>query len=68
MMVLARLEKEKTDIVITINVPHVSGEYIAEDVDLPAQRLGPLMDQAALMRKKVLETFEVKDYGLFVEE
>ncbi|TDZ35146.1 putative ran guanine nucleotide release factor [Colletotrichum sidae] len=33
-LTLLRLEKESTDILITINVPHIKGEYDEEDVDL----------------------------------
>jgi len=33
-LTLIRLEKESTDVLITINVPHIRGEYSEEDVDL----------------------------------
>lgn len=63
-----RLEKEKTDIVIAVNVPHVPGEYQPEEVDLPAQKLSPLLEAANAARQKILETFDVKDWSLFVNE
>ncbi|KAF2758262.1 Mog1p/PsbP-like protein [Pseudovirgaria hyperparasitica] len=68
LLILVRLPQKKTDIVVTINVPHVPGEYVKEDVDLQAQRLGPLMETAMEMRGKVLESFEIREWGLFGEE
>lgn len=68
LLVLVRLIEQKTDIVITVNVPHVPGEYLKEDVDFAAARQGPLMDAAASIKQHILQTFEIKDYGLFVTE
>ena len=68
MMLLLRLKEQKTDVVITVNVPHVPGEYQPEDIDLPAQKLGPLLTNAGTIRQKIFETFEIKDFGLFVNE
>jgi hypothetical protein len=67
-LLLVRLEAQKTDIVVSINVPHVPGEYQKEDIDLPAQKLGPHLEAATVIRQRVLETFEVKDWTLFVNE
>jgi hypothetical protein len=64
--VLVRLAEQKTDIVITVNVPHVLGEYVNEAVDLATAKLGPLMDGAVKVQEKILETLEIKDWGLFV--
>ncbi|KAF2100050.1 Mog1p/PsbP-like protein [Rhizodiscina lignyota] len=68
LLTLVRLAKEKTDIVIAVNVPHVPGEYRPEDVDLPAQKLSPHLEAATAARQKILETFEIKDWSLFVNE
>ncbi|EKG10665.1 Ran-interacting Mog1 protein [Macrophomina phaseolina MS6] len=68
LLVLVRLAEQKTDIVITVNVPHVPGEYAKEEVDFAAAKQGPLMTAAACIRQKILETFQIKDYGLFVTE
>jgi hypothetical protein len=67
-LLLVRLEKQKTDIVISINVPHVPGEYRKADVDLPAQKFGPHLEAATAIRQRLLETFEIKDWTLFVNE
>ncbi|KAF2143878.1 uncharacterized protein K452DRAFT_285917 [Aplosporella prunicola CBS 121167] len=68
LLILLRLEQKKTDIVITINVPHVPGEYPKDEVDFAAAKQGPLMEHAITIRQKILETFEVKDWSLFVDE
>ncbi|GME35826.1 DNA ligase ATP-dependent [Neofusicoccum parvum] len=68
LLVLVRLAEQKTDIVITVNVPHVPGEYAKDEVDFAAARQGPLMDTAAAIRQQILQTFEIKDFGLFGTE
>jgi len=65
LLTLVRLPAQATDIVVTINVPHVPGEYDPEGVDLPAQKLGPLVEEAVAIRQRILESFEVKDWSLF---
>ncbi|OJD38093.1 ran-interacting mog1 protein [Diplodia corticola] len=68
LLVLIRLVEQKTDIIITVNVPHVPGEYPKEEVDFAAAKQGPLVDAAATIKQRILETFEIKDFGLFVSE
>ena len=68
MLTLIRLVAQKTDILVTINVPHVIGQYENGSVDLEHGKMGPLLEQAAKWRERVLESFEVKDWGLFGEE
>ena len=60
--------KKKTDFLVQINVPHIGGKYNKDEVDLPAQKGGPLLDTAEALRKKILESFEIKDWDLFVED
>lgn len=67
LMLLIRLEKQTTDIVTTVNVPHVPGEYEKEGVELEKGRMGRLMEDAVEVKKKIVETFEVRDWGLFGE-
>jgi len=64
---LIRLEKECTDILITINVPHIRGEYSEEDVDLQLGKQGRLISDAVEFAAKIWETFKIKDWGLFNE-
>jgi hypothetical protein len=67
-MTLIRLADKKTDIVISVNVPHVPEEYDPAEVDPTAGKLGPLLEAANQIRQKILETFEIKNFGLFVQE
>lgn len=64
-LTLIRLLSVKTDIVITINVPHVRGEYNEADIDLEAKNLGPQIREAVEIRDEILRTFEIKDWRLF---
>ncbi|KAG5985310.1 hypothetical protein E4U55_006790 [Claviceps digitariae] len=64
-MTLLRVEKYKTDILITINVPHIKGEYDEEDVDLELGKQGKLIGDAVEYSARIWETFKVKDWGLF---
>ncbi|KAI2635572.1 Mog1p/PsbP-like protein [Hypomontagnella submonticulosa] len=66
-LTLVRLEREKTDLLITINVPHIRGEYDEEDVDLELGKQGKLIGDAVDYAAKIWETFKVKDWGLFNE-
>jgi hypothetical protein len=64
---LIRLEREQTDVLITINVPHVKGEYSEEDVDLELGKQGRLIGDAVEFAARIWETFRIKDWGLFMD-
>ncbi|CAJ2508841.1 Uu.00g138670.m01.CDS01 [Anthostomella pinea] len=64
-LTLVRLEREETDILITINVPHIRGEYDEDDVDLQLGKQGKLIGDAVDYAARIWETFKVKDWGLF---
>ncbi|KAI1136332.1 Mog1p/PsbP-like protein [Hypoxylon sp. FL0543] len=66
-LTLVRLEREKTDLLITINVPHIKGEYDEDEVDLQLGKQGQLIGDAVDYASKIWETFKVKDWGLFNE-
>ncbi|KAF2814253.1 Mog1p/PsbP-like protein [Mytilinidion resinicola] len=66
LLTLVRLAEQKTDITIAINVPHVAEEYALGSVDLENGKPGVMLEAAAMVREKVLASFEVKDWGLFV--
>jgi len=61
-LLLLRLEEQGTDVLISINIPHYPGEY--EKASSEGEQT-PLMKDCAVVKDKVLETFEVKDWGLF---
>ncbi|KAK3942082.1 hypothetical protein QBC46DRAFT_457878 [Diplogelasinospora grovesii] len=64
-LTLLRLEKESTDILITINVPHIKGEYDEDEVDLALGKQGELIGDAVEYAAKIWESFKVKDWNLF---
>lgn len=66
-LTLIRLEKESTDILITINVPHIKGEYDEEDVDLELGKQGKLIGNAVEYAARIWDSFKVKDWKLFNE-
>lgn len=66
-LTLLRLEKMSTDILITINVPHIKGEYDEEEVDLALGKQGELIGDAVEYAAKIWETFKIKDWKLFNE-
>lgn len=65
-LTLLRLERDSTDILVTINVPHIKGEYNEEDVDLELGKQGKLIGDAVEYAARIWESFKIKDYGLFV--
>lgn len=60
-LLLLRLKEQGTDIMITINAPHYPGEYEKAE---PGEKTA-LMKEGDEVAKKVLETFDIKDWGLF---
>ena len=65
---MIRLEEQKTDILIVINVPHIPGQFDSAEVDPEKGKHGKLLEAAMQYRGKVMETFEIRDWGLFVQE
>lgn len=68
LMVLVRLERVKSDVVICVNVPHMRGEYDESEIDLPSQKVGRLVEEGEEIRKRILESLEVTDWNVFGEE
>jgi len=66
-LTLLRLEKESTDVLITINVPHIKGEYDEDEVDLELGKQGQLIGDAVEYAARIWGSFQVKDWNLFNE-
>ncbi|KAL2117553.1 hypothetical protein VTJ04DRAFT_7213 [Mycothermus thermophilus] len=64
-LTLVRFENEKSDMLITINVPHIKGEYDEDEIDLELGKQGKLIGDAVDYAARIWETFEVKRWGLF---
>lgn len=65
---MVRLERQKTDLLIAVNVPHARGEYDENDVDFGALKSGPLLAAAKRHEERILQTLKVEDWSLFVQE
>jgi hypothetical protein len=65
---MIRLESQKTDILVAINVPHIAGQYDPSQVDPEKGKQGRLLEAAIEYRRKVMETFEINDWDLFVQD
>ncbi len=50
---------------ITVNVPHIRGEYDEEEVDLELGKQGQLIGDAVEYASTIWSTFKVKDWNLF---
>lgn len=58
---LLRLKEQETDLMISVNIPHYSGEY-----EKPKEGdVTQLMKDSEKVKDRILETFEIKDWGLF---
>lgn len=68
LMTLVRLEAQKSDFLVTINVPHVHGEYDKEGVDIHRGKVGALMEAAEAYQERIWNTLRVEDWDLFAEE
>lgn len=60
-LLLLRLKEKGTDILITVNSPHYAGEYAKVEASEKTQ----LMKDGDAMTKRILESFEIRDWGLF---
>lgn len=68
LVTVIRLESVKTDVVVSVNVPHIAGQYARADVDLEKDKVGALLETARIVKESALASFEVKDWGLFVQD
>lgn len=69
LLLLIRLKEQATDLLVTINVPHIPGSgYEKGDVDFAGGKYGPLVQRAMEWRERVMWTFEVREWGLFGQE
>ncbi len=62
-----RLEKELTDFLITISVPHIAGEYDEGEIDLEMGKQGLLIGQAVEYAGRIWSTLTIKNWNLFKE-
>ncbi|KAK4889530.1 hypothetical protein LTR27_011705 [Elasticomyces elasticus] len=68
LLLLIRLVEQKTDVLVAVNVPHIPGHYIAGQVDLRRRMTGDLLRVGGEIREKIVESLEIRDWELFVQE
>ncbi|KAA8893969.1 hypothetical protein FN846DRAFT_976590 [Sphaerosporella brunnea] len=76
LVTVVRLEQQKTDIVITVNVPFLNVEHVRAEGSVAAPGWegelngvpGELLSAGLAVRDKVLASFKIKDWDLFVPE
>ncbi|KAK5721533.1 hypothetical protein LTR15_006122 [Elasticomyces elasticus] len=68
LLLLIRLVEQKTDVLVAVNVPHIPGHYVAGEVDLERRMTGGLLRVGGEIREKIVESLEIKDWELFVQE
>ncbi|KAJ4309083.1 hypothetical protein N0V94_009088 [Neodidymelliopsis sp. IMI 364377] len=62
-LLLLRLKEQGTDLMVQINIPHYPGEY-----EKPKEGEGEvtqLMKDSEKIKDRILESFEIKEWGLF---
>lgn len=64
-LTLLRLEREQTDILITVNVPHIKGSYDEDEVDLELGKQGKLIGDAVEYAARMWSTFAIHDWKIF---
>ncbi|EFX03758.1 ran GTPase-binding protein mog1 [Grosmannia clavigera kw1407] len=64
-LTLLRLEKHNTDLLVTINVPHMRGEYDEEEIDLALGKQGELIGDAIDYASHIWATLRIDDWKLF---
>lgn len=65
-LTLVRLQAQNTDLAITVNVPDAAGQGASEEIYPQEGTLGKQADAALVYRDHILETFQIRDWGLFM--
>ncbi|KAL8844538.1 MAG: hypothetical protein Q9205_000030 [Flavoplaca limonia] len=67
LLTMIRLEAQSTDIVVTVNIPHIPGHQEPSDgeVNFEERKFGSLVEDGIKIRDEVWRSLEVRDWGLF---
>ena len=70
LLTLIRLEPQLTDMLITLNIPHIPGspEAVAvggEDLDFETAKYGSAVEEGRKVVEAAISSLTVKDWGLF---
>lgn len=66
LLILVRLKEQKTDLIVTINLPQIATQEELREIDLPVGVWGKQLDAALVYQTRVLETLDIRDWNLFV--
>ncbi|KAL8732165.1 MAG: hypothetical protein Q9166_002912 [cf. Caloplaca sp. 2 TL-2023] len=66
-LTLIRLVPQSTDIVVTINIPHIPGHQEPSDGEVKFEegKFGSLVEEGLRIKDEVWKSLEVRDWGLF---
>ncbi|KAL8966899.1 MAG: hypothetical protein Q9197_005731 [Variospora fuerteventurae] len=66
-LALIRLPLQSTDIVVTVNIPHIPGqqEPLNANVNFEEGNFGSLVEEGMRIRDEILKSLKAKDWGLF---
>ncbi|KAL8668126.1 MAG: hypothetical protein Q9202_000104, partial [Teloschistes flavicans] len=67
LLTLIRLDPQSTDLIVTVNIPHIPGHQEPTDgpVNFEQGKFGSLVQEGVRIRDEVWRTLEIKDWGLF---
>lgn len=65
---MIRLVEKSTDIIVTVNIPHIPGHQEptpGEDVNFEEGKYSSLVEEGAKIMEEIWKSLEVRDWGLF---
>ncbi|KAL9607965.1 MAG: hypothetical protein Q9167_007176 [Letrouitia subvulpina] len=66
LLTLIRLAPQSTDVVVTINIPHIPGEQEPLDqVNFEQGQMGSLVAEGVRFQDEIMNTLQINDWGLF---
>ncbi|MCJ1481080.1 hypothetical protein MMC06_001236 [Schaereria dolodes] len=69
-LTLIRLAPQSTDLVISVNIPHLPDEPRPDDsepINFEEGKVGKMVEKGISIRDRILKSFEIRDWGLFGE-
>jgi len=64
-MTLIRLEKQETDLLLSVNIPVMAGSYAPEDMQPDVGRVPFWVEKGCEWSETLRNCLEVRDWGLF---
>jgi len=64
-MGIVRIASAEADLLIEYNVPHAWGQYNEAEVNIQSGKFGPMVEEALVLVKNVINGLRIEDWGLF---